>query len=257
MGWVVFVTRVVRSSKKTFFNTKNNTNFKLSNRLRCLYNELSLFLSTMKAILFILVIISSSISCTAHQSDVEPNTKLEKQELSNYSVAYFASGCFWCVEAIYESVKGVKEVVSGYSGGTAKDANYKAVSAGITDHAEAVAVYYDPKMISYETLLVVFFDSHDPTTLNRQGPDWGRQYRSAIFYTTESEKNAAKNYIASLLRKKVFSSITTEVVELEAFYPAEEYHQDYKKKHPNDPYIKKVSNPRFESFKSKHPDLLK
>ena len=212
----------------------------------------------MKATLLLLATtILVTISCTANNSRESSVAKIESQELSSYQVAYFASGCFWCVEAIFESVKGVKEVVSGYSGGSASDANYKAVSAGITNHAEAVAIYYDPKIISYETLLVVFFDSHDPTTLNRQGPDWGRQYRSAIFYSDESEKIAAKDYIASLLRKKAFSTITTEVVELEAFYPAEEYHQNYKKKNPNDPYIKKVSNPRFESFKSKHPELLK
>lgn len=210
-----------------------------------------------KITLLLSILLTFTYSCSANEKSLIQDDSVEKQDLSQYEVAYFASGCFWCVEAIYESVKGVKEVVSGYSGGSAQDANYKAVSAGITDHAEAVAVYYDPSIIDYKTLLVVFFDSHDPTTLNRQGPDWGRQYRSAIFYTSEQEKRIAEDYIASLLRKKIVPKITTEIVSLEAFYPAEEYHQNYKKKHPNDPYIKGVSNPRFESFKAKHPTLLK
>ena len=200
-----------------------------------------------------------SVGCKASTEQTADSIK-EKQsqkELEELSVAYFASGCFWCVEAIFEAVQGVEEVVSGYSGGSPDDANYKAVSAGITDHAEAVAVYYNPKVIDYKTLLVVFFDSHDPTTLNRQGPDRGRQYRSAIFYNNPTEKEQAENYIDLLLSKKVYNKITTEVVALEAFYPAEDYHQDYKKKHPNDAYVKNVSNPRFETFKKKHPELLK
>jgi peptide-methionine (S)-S-oxide reductase len=131
------------------------------------------------------------------------------------------------------------------------------VSSGVTNHAEAVAVYYDPEVISYETLLVVFFDSHDPTTLNRQGPDYGRQYRSAIYYTSEDEKKIATAYINALLNDKKFKQITTEVVPFEAFYEAEDYHQDYKLKNPDNSYVKAVSNPRFESFAKKHPGLLK
>lgn len=181
----------------------------------------------------------------------------DKKDTTKLETAYFASGCFWCVEAVFESVVGVEEAVSGYSGGSAENANYKAVSAGISDHAEAVVVYYDPTLISYETLLIVFFDSHDPTTLNQQGPDRGRQYRSAIFYNNDEEQEAAENYITELLEKGTFSKITTEVVELEAFYPAEDYHQDYKKKNPNDRYVLGVSVPRLNKFKAKHPTLLK
>ena len=180
-----------------------------------------------------------------------------KKSLDEYSVAYFASGCFWCVEAVFESVIGVEEAISGYAGGDASDATYGKVSSGVTNHAEAVAIYYDPEIVSYETLLVVFFDSHDPTTLNRQGPDYGRQYRSAIFYANDEEKTLATNYIATQLKNKKFDQITTEVVPFEAFYEAEEYHQDYKMKNPNNSYIKAVSNPRFNSFAEKHPELLK
>lgn len=178
-------------------------------------------------------------------------------DTTSHEVAYFASGCFWCVEAVFESVVGVQEAVSGYSGGTAENANYKAVSAGRTDHTEAVAVYYDPEVISYETLLTVFFDSHDPTTLNQQGPDRGRQYRSAIFYNNDDEKELAEKHIAKLLEEGTYPKITTEVVELDAFYPAEDYHQDYKKKNPNDRYVLGVSVPRLNNFKAKHPELLK
>ncbi|HLV42564.1 MAG TPA: peptide-methionine (S)-S-oxide reductase MsrA [Brumimicrobium sp.] len=173
------------------------------------------------------------------------------------AVAYFASGCFWCVEAVFESVKGVGDVVSGYSGGKASDAKYDLVSAGKTNHAEAVAVYYDSTRITYPTLLKVFFGSHDPTTLNQQGPDRGKQYRSSIFYRNEREKTMAETYIKELLSKKVYSYITTEVVPLVAFYPAEDYHQNYERNHPNNPYVKSVSVPRLKRFKEKYPELLK
>ena len=174
------------------------------------------------------------------------------------AVAYFASGCFWCVEAVFESVEGVSEAVSGYAGGTAETANYSAVSAGASDHAEAVMVYYDPTVVSYETLLVVFFGSQDPTTLNRQGPDRGTQYRSAIFYQNKEELTAAKAYIAQLEADKVFDGpITTTLEALDTFYPAEEYHQNYEARNPNQPYVKGVSVPRLKRFQKKHPNLLK
>lgn len=185
------------------------------------------------------------------------STAEKKKDLKAYETAYFASGCFWCVEAIFESVEGVEEVISGYSGGSPADANYSDVSAGRTDHAEAVEVYYDPAKISYKTLLEVFFGSHDPTTLNRQGPDAGRQYRSAIFYENADEKTAADNYIKELLDKGTYDNITTQVVPFEAFYDAEEYHQDYEQKNPNQGYIRAVSIPRLKRFQSKYPQLLK
>jgi peptide-methionine (S)-S-oxide reductase len=212
-----------------------------------------------KKILPIFVLFIAIQACASGNTN-DTNTAYKpkpKKSLDDYSVAYFASGCFWCVEAVFEAVKGVEEAVSGYAGGDASDATYSKVSSGVTNHAEAVAVYYDPEVISYETLLVVFFDSHDPTTLNRQGPDYGRQYRSAIYYTSEDEKKIATAYINALLNDKKFKQITTEVVPFEAFYEAEDYHQDYKLKNPDNSYVKAVSNPRFESFAKKHPGLLK
>lgn len=177
----------------------------------------------------------------------------------SYSRAYFSAGCFWCVEAIFESILGVEEVISGYAGGSAEDANYRKVASGNTDHAETVEILYDTTIISYKTLLKVFFDSHDPTTLNRQGPDRGRQYRSAIFYMNQTERQLAEDYISSLEALGVFpkGSITTELTPFTAFYPAEDYHQDYERLNPHQPYIQNVSIPRLKKFQAKNPDLLK
>ncbi|HET8737953.1 MAG TPA: peptide-methionine (S)-S-oxide reductase MsrA, partial [Pricia sp.] len=135
---------------------------------------------------------------TTSNDKTEQDVKRSAQELENYETAYFASGCFWCVEAIFESVKGVKEVVSGYAGGTEENPTYEQVARGMTDHAEAVKVYYDPETISFPELVQIFFGSHDPTTLNRQGPDRGPQYRSIAFYQSEEEKNIIENYIKVL-----------------------------------------------------------
>lgn len=185
--------------------------------------------------------------------------KLTSQELENYETAYFASGCFWCVEAIFESVKGVKEVVSGYAGGTQENPTYEQVGGGQTDHAEAVKVYYDPEVISFTELVQVFFGSHDPTTLNRQGPDRGPQYRSIAFYKNDSEKKAIENYIKALQDQNVYQDapITTEVEPFVKFYDAEEYHQDYERKHPENSYITNVSVPRFNRFKANFSEYLK
>ncbi|GGW33636.1 peptide methionine sulfoxide reductase MsrA [Arenibacter certesii] len=180
------------------------------------------------------------------------------QNQQNLETAYFASGCFWCVEAIFEHVKGVKEVISGYAGGKELNPSYEDVASGRTSHAEAVAVYYDPKVISYTTLVAVFFGSHDPTTKNRQGPDKGAQYRSIAFYKSDQEKQIITDYISELTDQKVYSSpIVTEVKPYSVFYKAEEYHQDYEKKNPNNPYIKNVSIPRLKNFQQKFPELLK
>lgn len=214
--------------------------------------------------LLVLVFLFTSSQCSNAQKMPEDSstkelktTKEKKMSLGNFERAYFASGCFWCVEAVFESVIGVEEAISGYSGGSPADANYSDVSAGRTDHAEAVEVYYDPELVSYETLLEVFFGSHDPSTLNRQGPDSGRQYRSAIFYQNNEEKQAADKYIKEKLDEGVFSKVTTQVVPFEAFYDAEEYHQDYEQKNPNQPYVRAVSIPRLKKFQKKYPQLLK
>ncbi len=212
----------------------------------------------MKSILAIFCIAVIFIACSSSTArQVERNSQTA-QELSGYSKAYFASGCFWCVEAIFESVEGVQEVISGYSGGSAKTANYQLVSGAKTRHAEAVEVYYDPSVVDYKTLLKVFFGSHDPTTKNQQGNDRGPQYRSAIFYQTKEEKGAAETYMALLAAEKVFPApIVTELSPFEAFYPAEDYHQNYERLNPGNPYVQAVSIPRLKRFQAKFPELLK
>lgn len=185
--------------------------------------------------------------------------KLSPQQLSSYETAYFASGCFWCVEAIFESVKGVKEVVSGYSGGKEDNPTYEMIGSGTTTHAEAVEVYYDPKEISFVELVQVFFGSHDPTTLNQQGPDRGPQYRSIAFYKNEKEKTIIDGYIQAAVDMDIYDGdpITTEVTAFEKFWKAEEYHQDYERKNPNNSYVRNVSIPRLNRFKENFGEFLK
>ena len=182
------------------------------------------------------------------------NIHSEKQELSK---AYLASGCFWCVESIYENLKGVVEVNSGYSGGNIKDPSYSQVMSGKTGHAETIEVIYDSKIINFQTLVQVFFGSHDPSTLNRQGPDVGTQYRSIAFFNSENEKQIIENEIKILLKNRTYNKITTEIEPFKKFYIAEDYHQDYKKKNPYDLYIMRVSAPRINKFKMDFKDVLK
>jgi peptide-methionine (S)-S-oxide reductase len=168
------------------------------------------------------------------------------------SRAILAGGCFWCVEAVYKNLDGVSSVKSGYAGGSADTADYETVSSGTTNHAEAVEVVYDPSRISYGQILKVFFSiAHDPTQLNRQGPDTGRQYRSAIFYADEEQKRLADAYIDQLTKAHVFDrSIATEVVPLEAFFEAETYHQDYAARNPLNPYIVINAQPKVRKLRS-------
>lgn len=198
--------------------------------------------------IFSLLLSLALISCAS----VQPVSAAEER-------AVFAGGCFWGVEAVFERMKGVKDVRSGYSGGTNDTANYDAVSNGETKHAEAVEVRFDPAKVSYDKLLEVFFSViHDPTQLNRQGPDVGPQYRSAIFYSSEQQKTAATAFIKKLEAAKAFPDpIVTEVVALTEFFVAEEYHQDYMKKNPKDPYIVYHDVPKVEALKKKFPELVK
>lgn len=218
---------------------------------------------TILALVMILVVACQSkvknTKLISEASIEEVKIKATPQELSKYETAYFASGCFWCVEAIFESVKGVEEVVSGYAGGSEVNPTYQQVAYGQTSHAEAVKVYYNPKVISFTALVQVFFGSHDPTSLNRQGPDRGTQYRSVAFYKNEHEKEIIEAYIAALTDQKIYDEdpITTEVTAFDVFYDAEEYHQDYEKKHPNNSYIQNVSIPRLNQFKANFKDFLK
>ncbi len=172
-------------------------------------------------------------------------------------VAVFAGGCFWGIEAVFEHVKGVRTAASGYAGGTADSANYEQVSSGRTRHAESVKVIYDPSQVSYGQLLGVFFKvAHDPTQLNRQGPDTGPQYRSAIFYTDAAQQAAAKAYIAQLERDPAYRRpVVTQVVPLTAFHTAEAYHQDYARRHPQAPYIVQHDAPKVRNLQASMPDL--
>ena len=190
----------------------------------------------------------------------EPTAMLDPVEMDyqdGMSRAYFASGCFWCVEAVFESVKGVDEAISGYSGGKEDNPTYKQVSYGKTTHAEAVEVIYDPQVISFKQLVEVFFGSQDPTTKNRQGPDAGPQYRSIAFYQNDSEKKIIDETIASLNKSTYDGRIRTQVLPFQKFWIAEDYHQDYEKNNPNNPYIQNVSIPRYRRFAQKFPGLLK
>jgi peptide-methionine (S)-S-oxide reductase len=196
------------------------------------------------------------ISCLglSKKEEVSKSTYVASKETK---VAYFASGCFWCVEAIFESVTGVEEAVSGYAGGFTKNPTYQSIGTGKTGHAEAVAVYYNPEKVSFETLVTVFFGSHDPTTVNGQNPDYGSQYRSIAFYENNQEKTIIENAISKLNKEIYNGKIATEVTKLSKFYEAEEYHQNFEKRNPNQGYVKAVSVPRLNKFKKKFPSLLK
>jgi peptide-methionine (S)-S-oxide reductase len=173
-------------------------------------------------------------------------------------VATLAGGCFWCLEAVYDDLKGVTDVVSGYSGGHVNAPSYQQVCTGTTGHAEVVQVTFDPDVISFKDLLDVFFTIHDPTTLNRQGNDVGPQYRSAIFYHSPEQKAVAEQTIADLNQTGIWpGSIVTQVVPFEAFYPAEDYHQEYFKNNPNQGYCMVVVAPKVAKFRKQHFERLK
>lgn len=225
----------------------------------------------MKSMLVLLLAALGAVSCEARSganvtapstAPAPPQDDRRFAELPKLqpgeAVATFASGCYWCSEHIFESLKGVRTVVSGYSGGTVANPTYEQVSHENTGHAESVQVYYDPKVISYATLVKVFFFQHDPTTVNRQGPDVGESYRSVVFYRTPQEKAAIDAELARIKSTQVFSSpVVTEVVAFKAFYPAERYHQDYYQNNPDNPYIQNVSAARYQRFAKQFPELLK
>ncbi|MHB0957096.1 MAG: peptide-methionine (S)-S-oxide reductase MsrA [Pirellulaceae bacterium] len=173
-------------------------------------------------------------------------------------IATFGNGCFWCTEAVFQRVKGVKEVVSGYSGGTVPNPTYKQVCTGLTGHAEAVQITFDPAQVSYSDLLEIFWKTHDPTTLNQQGPDIGTQYRSAVFYHTDEQKRTAEAYKQQLEESKTFKRpIVTEITEFTNFYPAESYHQDYFELNSRQPYCRQYISPKIKKFNRMFRDKLK
>jgi peptide-methionine (S)-S-oxide reductase len=170
----------------------------------------------------------------------------------------FGTGCFWCTEAVFQELKGVIKVTSGYSGGQVPHPTYEEVCSGTTGHAECLQIVYDPTVISFDELLEVFWESHDPTTLNRQGNDVGTQYRSAIFYHNEEQREKAEHYKAELIRNKAYDKpIVTEITPFKVFYPAENYHQDYYNLHGTQPYCRLVIRPKLEKFEKVFKDKLK
>lgn len=187
---------------------------------------------------------------TVAQSSQEP---FQTEMRNGLKKAYFASGCFWCVEAIYESVEGVKEAVSGYSGGKAQNPSYN----DHADHAEAVEVIYNPEIVSFSTLVDVYFGSQNITQINGQGPDKGTSYRSIIFYQNADEKKIIDEKIMSLNKSLMNEKVAAQVLPFQKFWKAEDYHQNYERNNPGNPYIQNVSIPRLNKFKQKFPELLK
>jgi peptide-methionine (S)-S-oxide reductase len=199
------------------------------------------------------------IVCGAASAALPDYVGEQPKAASGQATAVFAGGCFWGVDAVFKHTKGVAKVVSGYSGGSAATAHYYEIGTGMTGHAESVEITYDPTQISYAELLKVFFQvAHDPTQLNRQGPDVGTQYRSAIFYADDAQKQVAQRYIEQLNAAKAFSKpIVTQVAALEKFYPAEDYHQNYLALHPTQPYIVYNDMPKLAQLKKDFPALYK
>ncbi|MEP6920597.1 MAG: peptide-methionine (S)-S-oxide reductase MsrA [bacterium] len=211
------------------------------------------------ALLFVGATFACSTSGATATTIPDPTVDEPLATTRGEQTAVLAGGCFWGIEAVFEHVKGVSDVRSGYSGGSASQAQYRIVSSGQTGHAESVQIKYDPSQVTYGQLLKVFFSvAHDPTEINRQGPDSGTQYRSAIFFNSEEQKRIAKAYIEQLNAAKVFSHpIATQVDTLHSFHEAEAYHQDYLQHHPDEPYIVINDMPKVENLKKQLPDLYK
>ena len=206
----------------------------------------------MKLLIIPFITIFAFNSCAQSQNkDLKIPVGIAEKSSKTEAVATFAEGCFWHTEIVFQSLEGVRDAVSGYAGGSATNPDYEKVSSGETGHAEAVQVFYDPSKISYETLVAAFFASHDPTTLNRQGPDVGSQYRSIAFYRTEKEKQIIEAELKRIQESKKYKNkIVTEVVAFTKFYPAEDYHQEYIVNHPENSYVQHVSIPDFLRFKN-------
>ncbi len=214
---------------------------------------------TRRFILAAAALAATAIACSAMAARVPDPAFDPKPDKAGLQKAVLAGGCFWGVEAVFERLNGVSEVVSGFAGGSKATAHYEVVSTGTTGHAESVQITYDPAKVSYGTLLKVFFSvAHDPTELNRQGPDEGTQYRSAIFYATPDQQAVADAYIRQLDTAKIFGKrIVTQVTPLEGFYPAEAYHQHFLDQHPDYPYIVYNDLPKLEHLKKEFPELLR
>lgn len=199
----------------------------------------------------------SLLLCISGYTVVAQNTK-SKSMNDELQTATLGSGCFWCTEAFFLNLKGVESVVSGYSGGKVKNPTYREVCTGLTGHAEVVQVKFNPKIITYSEILEIFWNTHDPTTLNRQGNDEGPQYRSVVFYHNEQQKEIAQQYKDQLTKSGVFkNSIVTEITPFSVFYPAEDYHQNYFALNPNQGYCQYVIRPKVEKFNKQYATKLK
>lgn len=216
--------------------------------------------------LLVLVSLSFLFCSAACPAPSRPNNSFPKPAVDNpvspshgQEIAVVSAGCFWGVQAVYEHTRGVLSATSGYTGGKAETAHYEMVSGGNTGHAESVRVIFDPALITYGQILMIFFSvAHNPTELNKQGPDWGTQYRSALFYTTPEQKKIAEAYIAQLTAAKIYpQKIVTQVEPLTEFYPAENYHQDYVKHHPDNPYIVINDLPKLANFRKQYPEFYR
>lgn len=215
----------------------------------------------LKTDIMLLIIIFVSVIIFACESTVPQNNQekiMDNQTQNKLDIATFGSGCFWCTEAIFERVKGVQKVISGYSGGTTENPTYIEVCTGTTGHAECTQIYFDPNVISFDELLEIFWKTHDPTTLNRQGNDVGTQYRSVIFYHNLEQKQKAEYYKKKLEEEKIWDKpIVTEIAEFKEFYPAEDYHQNYYDNNPYQGYCAFVITPKIEKFEKIFKDKLK
>jgi len=205
-------------------------------------------------------LIVSLLLCFLTLTNFQAQSEITKKSnmLNNLEIATLANGCFWCTEAIFQQLNGVESVTSGYSGGIIKNPTYKEISTGTTGHAEVIQITFNPKVITFQEILDVFFSTHDPTTLNRQGYDKGTQYRSAVFYHSEEQKNTTEKFIVDLDQAKVFENpIVTEVTKFDVFYEAEAYHQNYYNNNKTQGYCMAVINPKLEKFKKKYKSKLK
>ena len=213
----------------------------------------------LKTIFISMLLAVVSIGCKESKSEIKnESNKTMNEQTSNLETATFGSGCFWCTEAIFERVKGVSSVVSGYSGGTVNNPTYNEVCDGTTGHAECTQITFDSAFVSYDELLEIFWKTHDPTTLNKQGNDVGTQYRSVIFYHNDKQKQKAEYYKNKLIEEKIWDKpIVTEITKFEKFYPAEDYHQEYYENNPSQGYCVYVITPKVEKFEKIFKNKLK
>lgn len=200
-------------------------------------------------LIILLGVVFTTLSCQSQNN---------QKDMENKEVAIFGAGCFWCVEAVFTELKGVESVIPGYTGGDTKNPTYKEICTGTTNHAEVAKIEFDPSIISFDELLEVFWKTHDPTTLNRQGADVGTQYRSVVYYTTASQKEKVERYKKALNESKAWANpVITEITELGTFYPAEDYHNDYYKNNPDQGYCRMVIQPKVDKFKKAFSEKLK